>query len=51
VIDPPGELMFRERCLSRILSFEKQKLRDDQVRDRVVDGLAEEDDVVFEESE
>ena len=33
-----------------ILGLEEQQLRDDQVRDVVVDGLAEEDDVVFEQT-
>src|SRR5207253_9671797 len=33
-----------------ILGFEEQKLGNDQIRNGIVNGLAEEDDVVFEES-
>jgi hypothetical protein len=36
--------------LLRVLGLQEQHLRDDEVGDRVVDGLAEKDDVVLEEA-
>ncbi len=46
VMEPPGELMYSENVLLRILSLEKEHLRDDKVGHLVVNGCAKENDVV-----
>jgi hypothetical protein len=47
---PPGGVDVNRDALVRILGLQEEKLRNDQVGDYIIDGSADEDDVVFQEA-